>query len=68
VLGAQSGIAKVGRLWSMTMSEHLGFIGVGRMGGPMAGRLLDAGHRLTVFDTNRGATAPLIGRGAVATG
>ena len=68
MLGAQSGIAKVGRLWSMTMSEHLGFIGVGRMGGPMAGRLLDAGHRLTVFDTNRGATAPLIGRGAVATG
>ncbi len=29
------------------MSEHLGFIGVGKMGGPMAGRLMDAGHRLT---------------------
>ncbi|HEX9323670.1 MAG TPA: NAD(P)-binding domain-containing protein [Xanthobacteraceae bacterium] len=47
------------------MAEHLGFIGVGRMGGPMAGRLIDAGHKLTIFDTNRAATAPLVDRGAV---
>jgi len=46
------------------MAEHLGFIGVGRMGGPMAGRLLDAGHTLTIFDTNPAATAPLAARGA----
>src|SRR5262249_51888343 len=51
-----------------TMSEHLGFIGVGRMGGPMAGRLLDAGHKLAIFDTNQAAMAPLVGRGAVAAG
>jgi 3-hydroxyisobutyrate dehydrogenase-like beta-hydroxyacid dehydrogenase len=46
------------------MSEHLGFIGVGRMGGPMAGRLIDAGHTLTVYDTNASATAALAARGA----
>ncbi len=46
------------------MSEHLGFIGVGRMGGPMAGRLIDAGHTLTVFDSSASATAALAARGA----
>lgn len=29
----------------------IGFIGLGNMGFPMARRLLDAGHQLTVFDT-----------------
>src|SRR5437016_554732 len=48
------------------MSEHLGFIGVGRMGGPMAGRLIDAGHKLTIFDTSRAAMEPLVARDAVA--
>ncbi len=42
----------------------LGFVGVGRMGAPMAGRLLDAGHRLTIFDTNDAAVAPLVAKGA----
>ena len=46
------------------MAEHFGFVGVGRMGGPMAGRLLDAGHTLTVFDVNDAAVAPLVARGA----
>jgi 3-hydroxyisobutyrate dehydrogenase-like beta-hydroxyacid dehydrogenase len=44
--------------------QMIGFVGVGRMGGPMAGRLLDAGHSLTVFDTNADAIAPLKARGA----
>ena len=44
--------------------EHLGFIGVGRMGGPMARRLLEADYRLTVYDTNEAALAPLVARGA----
>jgi 3-hydroxyisobutyrate dehydrogenase-like beta-hydroxyacid dehydrogenase len=35
------------------------------MGGPMASRLLDAGHSLVVFDTSAAATAPLAARGAV---
>jgi 3-hydroxyisobutyrate dehydrogenase-like beta-hydroxyacid dehydrogenase len=43
---------------------HLGFIGIGRMGAPMAGRLLDAGHTLTIFDTVDAAVAPLVARGA----
>lgn len=42
----------------------LGFIGVGDMGGPMAGRLLDAGYGLVVHDVNPSATAPLADRGA----
>jgi 3-hydroxyisobutyrate dehydrogenase-like beta-hydroxyacid dehydrogenase len=46
------------------MKQVLGFVGVGRMGGPMAGRLLDAGHELCVFDTNPSAIAPLSARGA----
>lgn len=44
--------------------SHFGFIGVGRMGGLMAGRLLDAGHSLTIFDTNAAAVAALAERGA----
>ena len=39
------------------MGEHIGFIGLGRMGGHMAGRLIDAGHTLTVFDVNAQAVA-----------
>jgi len=46
------------------MSQTLGFVGVGRMGGPMAGRLLDAGHSLVVFDTNPAVVKPLTDRGA----
>ncbi len=47
--------------------QVLGFIGLGRMGGPMASRLLDAGHSLSVFDTNPKALEPLVARGALAT-
>jgi 3-hydroxyisobutyrate dehydrogenase-like beta-hydroxyacid dehydrogenase len=46
------------------MSQLLGFVGVGRMGGPMASRLLDAGHSLCIFDTSADAMAPLLARGA----
>ena len=45
------------------MSQTLGFVGVGRMGGPMASRLLDAGHSLVVFDTNPEVIKPLTARG-----
>lgn len=47
------------------MSEVLGFIGTGKMGGPMANRLLDAGHSLAVYDIREQAMAPLIARGAL---
>jgi len=46
------------------MDQVLGFVGVGRMGGPMANRLLDAGYSLCVFDTNADAVGPLAARGA----
>jgi len=44
--------------------RRIGVIGTGRMGGPMAERLLDAGHSLVVFDTNEAAVRPLGARGA----
>ena len=47
------------------MAKHtIGFIGTGRMGGPMAGRLMDAGYALSVYDTQSEATKPLVARGA----
>ena len=47
------------------MAKHtIGFIGTGRMGGPMAGRLMDAGYALSVCDTQSEATKPLVARGA----
>jgi 3-hydroxyisobutyrate dehydrogenase-like beta-hydroxyacid dehydrogenase len=45
--------------------ERIGLIGTGRMGRPMAERLLDAGYRLVVFDTNEEAVQSLAARGAV---
>ena len=47
-------------------NQVLGFVGVGRMGGPMASRLLDAGYSLCVYDTNPEAVKPLVARGAKA--
>jgi 3-hydroxyisobutyrate dehydrogenase-like beta-hydroxyacid dehydrogenase len=44
--------------------QTVGFVGVGRMGGPMVNRLLDAGHAVCVFDTSQEALAPLAARGA----
>ena len=44
--------------------QNLGFVGVGRMGGPMARRLLEAGYGLTIFDTNDAAIKPLVEKGA----
>ncbi len=49
------------------MSDTLGFVGTGKMGGPMANRLLDAGHPLVVYDIRDEAVAPLVARGAVQT-
>jgi 3-hydroxyisobutyrate dehydrogenase-like beta-hydroxyacid dehydrogenase len=45
------------------MSE-CGFIGLGRMGGAMAGRLLDAGHRVIAYDPSAAACDALVRRGA----
>lgn len=42
----------------------LGFVGVGRMGAPMVSRLIEAGHQLVIFDTQKQATDALAAKGA----
>ena len=44
--------------------QVIGFVGVGRMGGPMSGRLMDVGYELVAFDTQTAAMKPLGERGA----
>ncbi len=41
-----------------------GYLGVGSMGQPMASKLLDGGHNLTILDTNPAAMQPLLDRQA----
>lgn len=48
------------------MTNALQFIGVGRMGAPMARRLIEAGHRVVVYDTSEAAVAGMTALGAVA--
>lgn len=43
---------------------EIGFIGLGKMGFPMARRLIEAGHQLTVFDTQKAAMDRLVALGA----
>jgi len=42
----------------------IGFIGLGKMGFPMARRLIEAGHQLVVFDTRGDAVDRLVAMGA----
>ena len=42
----------------------VGFVGLGRMGAGMAGRVFDAGNELSVFDLVAAATAPFAEKGA----
>jgi len=44
----------------------IGFIGLGRMGFPMARRLIEAGHNLVAYDTRREAVEKLVALGATA--
>jgi 3-hydroxyisobutyrate dehydrogenase-like beta-hydroxyacid dehydrogenase len=43
---------------------ELGFVGVGRMGGPMTERLLEAGYSLTIFDPDASQVEALVKKGA----
>ena len=43
---------------------RIAFCGLGSMGAPMAGRLLDAGHDVAVWNRTPGRAAPLVERGA----
>lgn len=46
----------------------LGFIGLGNIGGPCARHLVEAGHRVTVFDIDEGAVDRTVQLGARAAG
>ncbi len=43
---------------------HAGYLGVGSMGQPMAGKVLDAGHTLSVYDVSEANMRPLLDRQA----
>ena len=47
---------------------RVGFIGLGKMGTPMALRLLAAGNELAVWNRSEASTKPLIREGAIAAG
>ena len=48
--------------------QTFGFVGVGRMGGLMSGRLLNNGHQVVVYDVADAAVAALEKKGAQRTG
>ncbi len=50
---------------SGVQKQVLGFVGLGKMGLPMAARLIDAGYQLVVCDANADAVAPLVSNGAI---
>ncbi|ERI53426.1 hypothetical protein N878_15445, partial [Pseudomonas sp. EGD-AK9] len=45
---------------------HIGFLGLGNMGGPMARNLLKAGHSVSVYDPSAQAVTALVEAGASA--
>lgn len=45
-------------------ADLIGFVGIGRMGTPMAKRLMAAGHNLIVYDQNTAAMQELVAAGA----
>ena len=48
----------------MPQFEHVGFTGLGNMGGPIALRLLRAGYPMTVLDLDKEKMKPLVEEGA----
>jgi len=50
----------------MPDKERIGFVGLGRMGTPMAERILQAGYPLTVYNRSKVKTQPFVQRGAQA--
>jgi len=46
------------------MVKHIGFIGLGNMGAPMASRLIDAGYQLTVCDIRKECVDAFVAKGA----
>jgi 3-hydroxyisobutyrate dehydrogenase-like beta-hydroxyacid dehydrogenase len=46
------------------MTEHVGWIGLGQLGLPMATNVVDAGNAMTVWNRTASKAAPLVARGA----
>src|SRR5262245_45514411 len=44
-------------------AQEIGWIGTGRMGTPMAERLLNAGHNVTIWNRTRAKAEPLASKG-----
>ena len=44
-------------------AQKIGWVGTGRMGFPMAERLLKAGHDVTIWNRNRAKAEPLVAKG-----
>jgi 3-hydroxyisobutyrate dehydrogenase-like beta-hydroxyacid dehydrogenase len=57
-----------GKMMCGVKTMKIGFLGTGRMGTPMALRLLAAGHELRVWNRTEGRTEPLLREGAIAAG
>ena len=45
------------------MAETLGFIGLGKLGKPIAEQLMAAGHALRVYNRNSGESRAAVARG-----
>ncbi len=50
------------------MGAHIAVLGTGLMGAPMAVNLIEAGHRVTVWNRTRAKIDPLVTRGATGAG
>jgi 2-hydroxy-3-oxopropionate reductase len=63
---AGTGGVRFARERTSFVPEHIGFVGLGVMGKPMAKHLIAAGHHLTVHNRSRGAVDELVSAGAAA--
>jgi 3-hydroxyisobutyrate dehydrogenase-like beta-hydroxyacid dehydrogenase len=62
--GDRSDEGEDGGTVELDTSSAIGWIGAGRMGGEMIGRLLDAGYQVSVYNRTRSKADALVGRGA----
>jgi len=49
-------------------AEHIGWLGTGRMGAALAGRLIDGGVQLSLWNRTMSKMDPLVARGGIAVG
>lgn len=54
--------------FDVSARPRIGWIGAGRMGLPLASRLVEAGHDLAIYNRTSAKVAPIVERGAIAVG